>query len=81
MRRGGYRGEYREAARPFAEAVIGSVDLIVQPDMSAIPPKADIDGRSPDVRFVPLGDIASRPRDVRFTAIPNSETQTWSPVS
>jgi hypothetical protein len=25
--------------------------------MSAIPPKADIDGRSPDVRFVPEADI------------------------
>jgi hypothetical protein len=25
--------------------------------MSAIPPKADIDGRSPDVRFVPKADI------------------------
>jgi hypothetical protein len=27
--------------------------------MSAIPPKADIDGRSPDVRFVPGTDIAA----------------------
>jgi hypothetical protein len=25
--------------------------------MSAIPPKADIDGRSPDVRFVPKADV------------------------
>jgi hypothetical protein len=24
--------------------------------MSALPPKADIDGRSPDVRFVPIAD-------------------------
>jgi hypothetical protein len=28
-----------------------------RPLMSAIPPKADIDGRSPDVRFVPEADI------------------------
>jgi hypothetical protein len=26
--------------------------------MSALPPKADIDGRPPDVRFVPTADIA-----------------------
>jgi hypothetical protein len=28
--------------------------------MSAIPPKADIDGRCLDVRFVPIGDIEER---------------------
>ena len=30
--------------------------------MSTLPPKADIDGRSPDVRFVPKADIGSRPQ-------------------
>jgi len=30
------------------------------PTMPAIPPKADIDGRSPDVRFVPKADILHR---------------------
>jgi hypothetical protein len=33
--------------------------------MSALPPKADIDGRSPDVRFVPIADIPLIPADVR----------------
>ena len=42
MRRGGYRGEYREAARPFAEAVIGSVEF---------------DRSARHVRFVPKADI------------------------
>jgi hypothetical protein len=28
--------------------------------MSAIPPKADIDGRSPDVRFVPKADSCTQ---------------------
>ena len=34
--------------------------------MSAIPPKADIDGRSPDVRFVPKADILRRGRPALF---------------
>jgi hypothetical protein len=32
--------------------------------MSAIPPKADIDGRSPDVRFVPCVDGSELARDI-----------------
>jgi hypothetical protein len=28
--------------------------------MSALPPKADIDGRPLDVRFVPIADITAR---------------------
>jgi hypothetical protein len=30
--------------------------------MSALPPKADIDGRKLDVRFVPIADIGKRLR-------------------
>jgi hypothetical protein len=36
----------------------------VQNGMSALPPKADIDGWSFDVRFVPIADISVCQRDV-----------------
>jgi hypothetical protein len=32
----------------------------VQNGMSALPPKADIDWRQPNVRFVPIADIVTR---------------------
>jgi hypothetical protein len=41
--------------------------LSIVQSMSALPPKADIGSRDPDVRFVPKADIASRPIHVRFT--------------
>ena len=41
--------------------------------MSALPPKADIDRQSANVRFVPKADIASGPRHVRFTPLLEDE--------
>jgi hypothetical protein len=46
--------QHRQAAGAFAEAVIRSVELIVQRVMSALPPKADMGGGQLDVRFVPI---------------------------
>jgi hypothetical protein len=37
--------------------------------MSALPPKADIDGRSPNVRFVPKADIVGADK-LAFARIP-----------
>ena len=49
--------EYRQAARASAEAVIRSVESIVQRDHVCLPPKADIVERDCDVRFVRIGDV------------------------
>jgi hypothetical protein len=43
--------------------------------MSAVPPKADIDGRSPDVRFVPEADSCSAAEK----AVPQNETGDFVP--
>ena len=37
--------------------------------MSALPPKADIDPQSVNVRFVPKADIAAPPTNVRFSTV------------
>jgi hypothetical protein len=42
--------------------------------MSAIPPKADIDGRSPDVRFVPKADILRCSKERRSSITSSART-------
>ena len=63
-----HTSRYATLARPMS--AVGQKQTLRRSNAtSALPPKADIDGRSPDVRFVPIADSCTAAKGTLFNQL------------